>query len=77
MKNVQGNATFLYLIVPLYVPNCGMLELLYEHNITFLLMYLSHSAIGILRIRVLNVLSGIRLPLLPVSVFQSSTAVFG
>ena len=52
------------------MPNCGMLELLYAQNLAFLFLYLFNSVIGILGNRFLNMLTDIKLPSLPVSIYN-------
>ena len=47
-KKLHGNSMSLCLIATLHMPNCGMLELLYAHNLTLLFVYLFNSVMGIL-----------------------------
>ena len=59
MKKLHSKSTFSCLIVVLDSPNCGMLELLYAHNLTVLFIYLFDSVIGILGNSIFNILMGI------------------
>ena len=47
-KKLHDSSISLCLIVTLHAPNCGILELLYVHSITILLIYLFQYVIGVL-----------------------------
>ena len=67
IKKLHGNFV-LCLIITLHMPNCEIEKLLYVYTATFLFMYLFNLTVGVCWNKVLNMLTGIRFPLLSVSI---------
>ena len=74
-KKLHWYSMPLLIVVTLHAPTCGMHDLLYAHNIFFLSIDLFRSVIFVYGYNTLNILMGIKLPSLPVSILYSHNQI--
>ena len=75
-KKLYKNSMPLWVIATLHMPICNMHKLLSAYNTTILSMYLFNSTTVLFGESTLNILIGIRLPLLPLSILYSHIVIF-